>query len=79
MYVYVYVTMYRCLYRGRSGYVSNQYQHLVRVCVPFDEHKLGLVSPHRGLTKPNNARSIRLGILGNFFKLEIQGATRPSF
>ena len=29
----------------RSGYVPGQYQHLVRVCVPHDEAKLGLISP----------------------------------
>ena len=29
----------------RSGYVLCQYQHSVRVCVPHNEAKLGLVSP----------------------------------
>ena len=29
----------------RLGYVPGQYQHSVRVCVPHDEAKLGLVSP----------------------------------
>ena len=54
--LYVYLIMYG-VYRGvRSGYVLNQYQHSVRVHAPFDVQKLGLVSPHRGLTKPNDVR-----------------------
>ena len=33
------------IYRVRSGYVPGQYQHSVRVRVPHDEAKFGLVSP----------------------------------